>query len=136
MYVCGMSQCREGLASVYSANRAGWVPQVYRRASSSPARLVQNDVCPIRCCGVAFSITSCSTPASRRISIVRWLVMCARGVFAVQPYFVTQTFSTPSVLRNSEHEPPAGPLPTIRTSVSRPVTTQQPYRTCPDEPEG
>ena len=34
-------------------------------------------------------------PRSRKISIVRWLVMCARGVFAVQRYLVTRILSTP-----------------------------------------
>ena len=29
------------------------------------------------------------------ISTVRWLVMCARGVFAVQRYFVITMLSTP-----------------------------------------
>ncbi len=61
--------------------------------------------------GTAFSSTSSSTPASRRISIVRWLVMCARGVFAVQRYFVMQTLSTPSVLRNSALAPPGRAAP-------------------------
>ena len=83
-----MSTCSDGLASVYSALRAGCVPHVCRRASSSPARLVQNDVWPMSSFGTPFSSTSASTPASRRTSIVRWLVMCARGVFAVQRYFV------------------------------------------------
>jgi hypothetical protein len=32
---------------------------------------------------------------SRMISTARWLVMCARGVFAVQRYFVMTRFSTP-----------------------------------------
>ena len=62
-------------------------------------------------------------PMSRMISIVRWLVMCARGVFAVQRYFVMTMFSTPSVLRNSAAELPAGPVPTIRTSVSTGLVT-------------
>ena len=113
-----MSTCSDGLASVYSALRAGCVPHVCSRASSSPARLVQNDVWPMSSFGTPFSSTSASTPASRRTSIVRWLVMCARGVFAVQRYFVMTTLSTPSVLRNSPLAPPAGPLPTMRTSVS------------------
>jgi hypothetical protein len=55
------------------------------------------------------------------ISTVRWFVMCERGVFAVQRYFVSIMLSTPYVLRNSAAEPPAGPLPTTRTSVSRSV---------------
>ena len=29
------------------------------------------------------------------ISIVRWFVMWARGVFAVQPYLLTTTFGMP-----------------------------------------
>src|SRR5215204_6479578 len=121
-----MSTCSEGLASVYSALRAGWVPHVCRRASSSPARLVQNEVWPISSFGTPFSSTSASTPASRRTSIVRWLVMCARGVFAVQRYFVMHTLSTPSVLRNSALAPPAGPLPTMRTSVSNTLMRSPP----------
>ena len=49
--------------------------------------------------------------------MVRWLVMCARGVFAVQRYLVIMMFGTPSSDRNSAAEDPAGPEPTIRTSV-------------------
>jgi hypothetical protein len=51
------------------------------------------------------------------------LVMCARGVFAVQRNFVTTTFGTPSVLRNTAADAPAGPVPTIRTSVSTGLVT-------------
>ena len=51
---------------------------------------------------------------------MRWLVMCARGVFAVQRYFVSSMLSMPYVLRNSAADAPAGPLPTISTSVSSP----------------
>lgn len=47
-----------------------------------PARLVQKVVSPISRCGVACATTSASTPRSRSTSMVRWLVMCARGVSA------------------------------------------------------
>ncbi len=78
----GMSHMRVGLASSWAAWTSGSLPQERTRPSSSPARLVQKVVLPIRCCGVACVITSCSTPRSRSTSIVRWLVMCARGVSA------------------------------------------------------
>src|SRR5215475_4133668 len=56
-------------------------------------------------------------PMSRKTSIERWLVMCARGVLAVHRYLVTMMLSTPSVDRNSAADAPAGPDPTISTSV-------------------
>src|SRR5690349_4311649 len=55
---------------------------------------------------------------SRKISMARWLVMCARGVFAVHRYLVIMTLGTPRVDRNSAAADPAGPDPTISTSVS------------------
>jgi hypothetical protein len=114
----GRSQIFDGLARSKSALRLGLVPQVRSRASSSPARLVQNTWSPISSCGVAFSTTAPSRPTSRMISTVRWLVMCARGVFESQRYLSTRTFSTPYSLRNSAADAPAGPHPTIKTSVS------------------
>src|ERR1700744_2270953 len=62
---------------------------------------------------------SFSIPRSRKISTVRWLVMWARGVFAVHEYLVITTCSTPRVASDSAAAPPAGPLPTTRTSVCR-----------------
>jgi len=41
---------------------------------------VQNVVFPISSQGVASASSVSSTPMSRSASIVRWLVMCARGV--------------------------------------------------------
>ena len=57
----------------------GCVPQVRIRPISSPAIEVQNTVSPIISCGVASASTCSSMPRSRKISMVRWLVMCARG---------------------------------------------------------
>jgi hypothetical protein len=54
---------------------------------------------------------------SRKVSMARWLVMCARGVFAVHRYLVTMMLSTPRVDRNNAADAPAGPEPTMRTSV-------------------
>ena len=48
-------------------------------------------------------------PRSRKISIVRWLVMWARGVFAVQRYLVIMMFATPREERNRAADEPAGP---------------------------
>jgi hypothetical protein len=93
--VWGMSQLGEGLASLKSASRAGWVSQVRTRPISSPAREVQNTVSPIRACSVPWASTSASTPRSRKISTVRWLVMWARGVLAVHRYLVITRWSTP-----------------------------------------
>src|SRR5664280_1471051 len=87
------------------------------RPSSSPAIEVQNTVSPIRWCGVASALTCSSMPRSRKISIVRWLVMCALGVFAVHRYLVIIMLSTPRLDRNSAADPPAGPEPTTSTSV-------------------
>jgi hypothetical protein len=77
-----MSHIRVGLASSCAAWTSGSLPQERSRPSSSPARLVQKVVSPINCCGVAFATTSSSTPRSRNTSMVRWLVMWARGVSA------------------------------------------------------
>jgi hypothetical protein len=116
-----MSQIREGEARSCSACRSGCVYQVRSRPSSSPARLEQKTVSPIRCCGVAWATTWSSMPASRSTSIVRWFVMCARGVSESRPYLVTTMLATPYVLSSSAAAPPAGPLPTTSTSVSTSV---------------
>ena len=50
---------------------------------------------------------------SRKISIDRWLVMCARGVLAVHRYLVTMMLSTPRVDRNSAADAPAGTVLTL-----------------------
>jgi hypothetical protein len=50
--------------------------------------------------------------------MVRWLVMCARGVFAVQRYLVIMMLLTPRLDRNRAADAPAGPEPTTSTSVS------------------
>src|SRR4051794_39684609 len=68
-------------------------------------------------CGVASACTCSSMPRSRKISIARWLVMCARGVFAVHRYFVIMMLGMPRLERNSAAEAPAGPEPTTTTSV-------------------
>ena len=53
------------------------------------------------------------------ISTARWLVMCARGVFAVQRYFVITMLShAVGAQEERARTLPAGPEPTIRTSVS------------------
>ena len=112
-----MSTGRHGDASRQSACRAGCVPQVRIRPISSPAIEVQNTVSPISSCGVASASTWRSMPMSRKTSIARWLVMCARGVLAVQRYFVIMMFGITSVDSNSAAPAPAGPEPTTTTSV-------------------
>ena len=53
------------------------------------------------------------------ISTARWLVMCARGVFAVQRYFVMTMFSHAVGAEEAARSScPPGREPTIRTSVS------------------
>jgi len=93
--VCGMSQLRVGEAAMYSPSRSGPLPQERTRLNSSPATEVQKTVSPIMWCGTASAMTWSSMPMSRMVSIVRWLVMCARGVLAVLPYFEATTTSTP-----------------------------------------
>jgi hypothetical protein len=88
------------------------------RPISSPAIDVQNTVSPTSACGVASASTWSSMPRSRKISIARWFVMCARGVFAVQRYLVIMMLGTPSVDSARAAAPPAGPEPTMSTSVS------------------
>src|SRR6478735_1172632 len=80
-------------------------------------------------------------PRSRKISMVRWLVMCERGVFAVHRYFVIMTLSTPRVDKNKAADDPAGPEPTIRTSVctttlSDPVVSGRAVSTNPSSNAG
>ena len=86
MKVCGRSFISQGLERRCSAFDSGLVPQDCMRPSSSPARETQNTLLPINSCGAACSIASASTsgPRSRSTSIVRWLVMWARGVLASQ----------------------------------------------------
>src|ERR1035438_2370077 len=88
------------------------------RPISSPAIEVQNTVSPMISCGEASASTCASMPRSRKISMVRWLVMCARGVLAVHLYLVIMMLGIPSVARHRAADPPAGPDPTISTSVS------------------
>ena len=81
----GRRQRRAGLRCSRRAAR-GCVPQVRIRPISSPARLVQKAVWPISSCGGGLvRVIWSSMPMSRSSSIVRWLVMWARGVLAVQP---------------------------------------------------
>src|SRR6201999_2901258 len=108
----------QGLAAVYSVREASPVPQVRMRPISSPASDVHSTVSPIRCCGVPWASASACTPRSRSTSMVRWLVMWARGVFATQPYLVTSVVCIPYVANSRAADPPAGPLRTTRTSVS------------------
>ena len=115
----GGRKARSGWPACSRPGAAGCVPQVRTRPISSPARLVQNTVSPIRRCGVPLARMSSSMPRSRMISTVRWLVMCARGVLAVQRYLVITMWSTPRVARKSAAEAPAGPEPITRTSVVR-----------------
>ena len=44
---------------------------------------------------VASRMSRCSRPMSRRVSIVRWLVMCALGVSDSWPYLVTTSVRVP-----------------------------------------
>lgn len=99
------------------------MPQEGTRPISSPAIEVQNTVSPIISCGTACALTSETIPTSRKISMLRWLVMCARGVFAVQRYLVTMMLRTPSSERNRAMEAPNGPEPMISTSVSMSLLT-------------
>ncbi len=69
------------------------------RPISSPAMEVQKTVSPTSSCGVASASTCSSMPMSRKISMARWLVMWARGVFAVQRYLVIMIVGTPRVAR-------------------------------------
>src|SRR5438067_13869152 len=62
--------------------------------------------------------TCASMPRSRKTSTVRWLVMWARGEFAVLGYFVTVMPSTPDRASSPLAVSPAGPAPTTRTSVA------------------
>ena len=119
-----MSTVSDGEASRASASRAGCVSQVRMRPISSPAIVVQNTVSPTSSWGVASARTWSSMPRSRKISMVRWLVMCARGVFAVQRYLVIMMLLIPSVDRKRAADAPAGPDPTTSTSVS--TTTSVP----------
>ena len=121
-----MSTVSDGEASRASPSRAGWVSQVRMRPISSPAIAVQNTVSPTSSCGVASARTWSSMPRSRKISMVRWLVMCARGVFAVQRYLVIMMLLTPRLDRNRAAEAPAGPEPTTSTSVSTTMSVAPP----------
>ncbi len=51
------------------------------------------------------------------ISIARWFVMCARGVFAVHRYLVITMLLIPRLDRQSAAAAPAGPDPMMTTSV-------------------
>jgi len=79
---------KDVVAQVYTplsqeANGIGGAAVLVRTIGDPMAvsRIVREDVHAI---GVAFAITSCSSPMSRRISTARWLVMWARGVCASQ----------------------------------------------------
>lgn len=84
-----------GLAAPYSAADPAPVPQLAIRPISGPVSDVQSTVSPIRSGGVPTARALSSTPRSRKTSMVRWLVMCARGVLAIQPYLVASTVGTP-----------------------------------------
>src|ERR1700722_9710973 len=105
------------------------------RPISSPAIDVQNTVSPMMSCGEASASTWSSMPRSRKISIVRWLVMCARGVLAVHRYFVIMMLLIPRVDRHRAAAPPAGPEPTISTSVST-VPCGSSVSACPSSKAG
>ena len=80
---------------------------------------MQNVVLPMSSQGVRLErIRWSSMPMSRNVSIVRWLVMCARGLSDSRSYLVTISVEVPYVARNSAAAAPAGPDPTTRTSVS------------------
>jgi hypothetical protein len=91
--------------------------------NSVRAKLVANTCVPISRCDIAAAIVSRSMPRSRKISTVRWFVMCARGESAVPACFVTVMASTPWSASSAAAVNPAGPAPTIRTSVSMPAST-------------
>src|SRR3954464_10085220 len=75
--------------------------------------------------GVASRMRRSSTPMSRSVSIVRWLVMCARGVSDNRPYFVTSSVAVPYDARKRVADAPAGPEPTTRTSVLMSGSTRE-----------
>ena len=112
-----MLQGSHGLAARYSPMRSSPVPHVIIREISRPAKAVAKTCLPIRWFGSARSVTRGSSPRSRRISTVRWFVMWARGEFAVA-YLVTVRASTPARARSDAAVSPAGPAPTISTSVA------------------
>ncbi len=112
----GMLHISHGLAARYSPIRSSPVPQVIIRESSRPAKDVANTCLPISWWGSARAITRSSMPRSRRISTARWLVMWARGELAVA-YFVTVSESMPARARSDAAVRPAGPAPTMSTSV-------------------
>src|SRR5882672_1933050 len=72
----------------------------------------------MRCCGMAIATILSSMPRSRKTSTVRWLVMWARGEFAVPLYLVMATVCTLCRASKAAAVKPAGPAPTTRTSVS------------------
>lgn len=86
MNVWGRSFISHGLDSRCSALECWAFPQVMSRPSSTPASELQKTLLSISACGVACIMASASTsrPRSRSTSMVRWLVICARGVLASQ----------------------------------------------------
>ncbi len=107
-----------GLARSYSPLRSGPLPQVSSRAISGSAKLVAQTLLPMSSFGTACSRTAGSAPMARMTSIVRWLVMCARGEFAVPGYLVIVMAATPWSASSPAIVRPAGPAPTTSTSVS------------------
>src|SRR5580692_7364854 len=116
--VCGQFAIGSGLAARYSAARSALVPQVSDRATSRPASVVTHRLLAIRCCGVATAWNLSLIPRCRRISTVRWLMMCARGVWAVPLCRSTRRCPTPYRDNAADRASPAGPAPTISTGTS------------------
>ena len=76
-----------GRGEVVVGPAVGMVAPGEQPADLLAASDVQNTLLPISSCGTDFSLASSSMPSSRSTSMVRWLVMWARGVLASQAYF-------------------------------------------------
>ena len=68
----------------------------YRWTANTPRAHITNQRAMeiFRDLGVEDQVLADATPRSRKISIARWLVMCARGVLAVHRYLVIMMFGT------------------------------------------
>jgi hypothetical protein len=116
--VCGQFAIGSGLADRYSPDRSALVPHVSDRATSRPASVVTHRLLAMRCCGVATAWNRSLIPRCRKISMVRWLMMCARGVWAVPLCRSTTRCPTPYRDSATDKASPAGPAPTISTGTS------------------
>src|SRR5436190_3102838 len=89
------------------------------QSSSCPPRLSTDMIAPFWTNSrSAASITSSSTPASRKTSIVRWLKWAARGWIAVPACRSTRKLGTPCRPRQSAADSPTRLPPTTSTGIS------------------